>query len=187
MNEKDIFDLEESFDVLKSSLGKGSKPEILTVLNDSIDDFLIDCGAIVEWIAEKKMSLLWSHDFKKLGKIFDIMWELFKKCVKDRPEFIDKISEESKSVWISAREIAHTIYENKIKIDDSRKPFKLTGDVQKLDFLEELKTYLTHEEKENVVRLLEDAKNKKTVEITVDDKFNQWMANSSYIHWLTDV
>ncbi|MEI8253645.1 MAG: hypothetical protein WCG25_08125 [bacterium] len=74
MNEKDILDLEKSFDVLKVSLNSNdSKGELTSNLNNSIDDFLIDCSAIVEEISEKKMSQLGSDDFKKLSKIFDIM------------------------------------------------------------------------------------------------------------------
>lgn len=188
MNEKDILDLEKSFDVLKVSLNSNdSKGELASNLNNSIDDFLIDCSAIVEEISEKKMSQLGSDDFKKLSKIFDIMWDLYKKCVKNRPEFIDKISEESKAVWTGAREVAHTFYENKIKIDDSRKPFKIAGDSQKLELLEELKTYLTNEERESVVKILEENKNKKIYQPDSNDEVNQWMANDNYSHWLTDV
>jgi hypothetical protein len=98
---------------------------------------------------------------------------LYKNCVKNRPEFIDKISEESKAVWIGAREVAHTFYENKIKIDDSRKPFKLAGDTQKIELLEELKTYLTNEEKESVVKILEENKNKKIYQPDSNDEVNQ--------------
>jgi hypothetical protein len=74
MIEKDILDLEKSFDLLKVSLNSNdSKDKLLSNLRDSIDDFLIDCSAIVEEISEKKMSQLGSSDFKKLSKIFDIM------------------------------------------------------------------------------------------------------------------
>jgi hypothetical protein len=185
MNEKDILDLEKSFDVLKTSINLNNpKDRLAFSLSNSIDDVLLEWGDIVYKIEHKKMSQIESSDFRKLSKVFDIMWDLYKFCIKNGPEFIDRISEESKYVWSRARDIAHTFYENKVKIHPDRSSYKLASDTSKVDLLEELKIYLTNEEKENVIKLLEEVKNKKVSKSTV---CNQWMADDKYCYWLTDV
>lgn len=187
-DKESISKLEESLDDLKVSLDSNVSDTIASSFNDSLDDFLIDCHVIIEEIGEKKMSMVWINDFKALSKLFDIMWELFKECIKKNPELITKLSQDANELWKNAREIGNTVYKTKIQDNNDRTPYNVANNEEKISFLEEIKTYLTDEEKKQISKLLKEAKKiiDSRKEYVPDVQEQTWMANDKYVHWLTD-
>ena len=197
MNEEiilDVSNLEDALKNLKKWLNTNTSNNIASSLNSSLDGFLLDCHVIIEDIEDKPASMVWINDFRTLSKIFDIMWDLYKECVKKNPELISKLSIEVEELWKNARWIANTIYEKQVQHNSNdRVPYKIAQSKEKNNFLEEIKTYLTDENKKQAIESLEKAKPiikkiqkaQKTKKPPEDDN-NKWMANDDYSHWLTD-